>query len=942
MKSFKDFVLNEEANEELIKALEELEYNEKTAYDWPEGLSDKGIDALESASSVEEFNTRKKEIIESLRSNKEGDSSSEEIKAPEQKTKAEKSIEDDIEGLKEYFENNISAGNIDNIFNYLTDRRKVPSGNASGEIVFEKTIKSLNATINSSEAAKADIAIAKKAKNALIFYILFKALIIKASKASGGANLRLYGTTTRSKDLLKAAEYIGNNDIKTFLHTADELCKKVKNFLGNGNTQLNNIIEKYSETDIDDNGLAQLEKEVDNYKHTPSDNVASSGAASSGAAPSSSGNPPEPPKDDTSNGATPSNPGNPPEPPKNSEEGKSSEEGKNSEEAKEIKLTGINAINKNTSQEEFFKIHQEIYGDESGDDLGSYYKQYEKQARNYQDKNDKLYHSSDFNNKDAKEELNNLKESSNVVMDIINNDAYKNIISENIFRGRLNTSKEHTETGRFGWGECLKDFKQIRNKAFTKAQGLFNSIFKENTGVNEKINLIQKYKEVAFKYRRDLEKTLYKFLEHNSYNELGKMGHDLRISARKGFEKTKEILANSKGSKMLEVARKEIASHLENLTPEDFEKAFVDTYQPIVGHYFANYNNSAIKDRDPSVNNKTIEDAAFDAVLNAKELFGVSNKSEMALLAKAIFDKNDEQIIKLIKDWDDNYKNKELINPIRDDLEAANKSGGIHGLSPNNIKYIIDIITPGSTTITESIGSFRAFYEKEMLLESLWQKKEASFNPNKEARNFALYCLLSGMVGEKFKNACATYLRKLDKTPFSNEQYLAAADAYRKEHSGDAAFSKAISVFDANLSVYNNGKGIQGEEDTGGATGNNSATGQDSSQNQRQSDVNNISDQTDNDADSGGSIYGADGTNEDNNVPPKRKPIDIQNARNVNVNSPMRNFLNNVANRNRDRQLAADSVVTEPQATVTTSAVGEAKIPDRLYRQLIRRKIKFM
>ena len=94
MKSFKDFVLNEETNEELIKALEELKYNEEGEYDWPEGLSDKGIEALENASSVEEFDTKKKEIIESLRSNKEGDSSNEETKTPEQKTKAEKSIED--------------------------------------------------------------------------------------------------------------------------------------------------------------------------------------------------------------------------------------------------------------------------------------------------------------------------------------------------------------------------------------------------------------------------------------------------------------------------------------------------------------------------------------------------------------------------------------------------------------------------------------------------------------------------------------------------------------------------------------------------------------------------------------------------------------------------------------------------------------------------------
>ena len=915
MKSFKDFVLlNEEASEELIKTLEELKYNEEGEYDWPDGLSDKGIDALESASSAEEFNTRKKEIIESLRSNKEGDSSSEE-------TKAEKSIEDDIEGLKEYYDKNIGAGNIDNIFKYLGEIRK---GNTV-EQFFENTISSLNASIKEGSQGAAT---ARKAKNTLIFYILFKALELKISKIEGTPSIFGAKLAPKSKDLKNAIKYMENDNIKVFLDTAFDVCEKTRKFLGlnkNGgsNGQFNKLIEKYSNTDIDDEGLFKLEKEIDNYKHIfPKTEPANEPARNGEEAKEIKNEPKTEPANEPKNEPK-TEPANEPknEPASETKNEPKNEPKNDGEEAKEIKLTGINAMNKNTSKEEFFKIHQEIYGDEKGNDLGSYYKQYEKQARDYQDKNDKLYHSSDFDKKGTKEELNNLKESSNVVMDIINNDAYKNIISENIFRGRKNISKERTETGRFGWGECLKDFKQIRSKAFTKAQGLFNSIFKENTGVNEKINLIQKYKEVAFKYRRDLEKTLYKFLEHNSYNEFGKMWHDSRISARKGFEKAKEALANSKDGKMLEVVRKEIASHLENLTPEGFEKAFNDTYKPIVGHYFANYNNSAIKDEDPIVN-KTIEDAAFDAILNAKDLFGVSNKSEMILLAKAIFDKNDNQIIKLIKDWEDNYKNKELINPIRDDLEAVNKSGGIHGLTPLNIKYLVDIILPGETTITESIGSFRAFYEKEMLLETP-QNNKGQFNPKKEARSFALYCLLSGMVGQKFKNACATYLQKLDRTPFSNEQYLAAANAYRKEHSGDADFSKKISMFDAILSVYNNGKGIQGEEDAGGATGNNSAAGKNFDQNQRHHDINNLSDQEE-DSETGARAY--DAPDQDTGIAPARH-LDLRAIR----NDPNYSQTPGAVNR---------SVVTEPQATVTTGAVGSYTIPDRLSKQLIRRKMK--
>lgn len=837
MKSFKEFILNE--NEEKNKYT--LLYKELKDANSTDDIDADNLDKIKEISDVdldgvedeEEF---RKLRIKALRKIEEKMSG----KEPEKGEEEEKDLETDINGLKKLFNDYNLSGKLDNIIKYING---LPKGNNKPRF-FEKIVNEVNINCKKSKEAQ-------DAKNAIIFYILLRSLNKKVAdkftevKEQGGSLSIFDGDVIGGGSLFKSYKNFKNEDVKNFLNTAFDFSSKFSSTIGvnpngSGNGSLLKLVEKCSELDIDEEGLKTIEKEIDNFKvelqqtrlnnhentsnDNSSDNISTNNVSS------------ENKVSDSSENKT-----------NDSSENKIRDDSSNND-SNEINDDGsfksavrnLNNLNSETPEKKFREVHEKLYGDDAGN-LGGYYDKYKQEGLDIQKRNDEL-HKRTIRQKPVEE---------SAVLSVANNEAYKGIISENILRhlGKTNVSAENTENGPNGWKQCFEDLKAIREKAKTKADSIINMIFKGNVGINEKINLIQKYKTVAFKYRQDLSKSVIKYQKANSLNSFGKLAHDIKVSKNKALDKAERTFKNSSAGKMLEVAEKEITSRVDKLTAESFEKAFNDLYKPVVGHYFANYTNTAITNNKDESIGKTVADAAFDAVLLKKDLFGVGNKSELPLLAEKIIryqgeNSEIEKIKTIVRDWDNNYKSKDAIKPIKDDLEYA-KSNPLTNFSHLQIKQYLNAIKPGATIITEGLSNFTAYYYSKILKEGIqwpWQRKNnvqnnaqnnaqnnvqnntqnnaqnnnqsSPINP-KTVRTFALYCLLSSRVTKEFKTDCINYLIKADKTPFSVDDYFKAAEAYKKENANNGEFSKAINSFEANLNVYNNGKGSASEEDNG-------------------------------------------------------------------------------------------------------------------------------
>lgn len=960
MKSFKEFILEAEENEELYAALKNAEdgLDDAELIDKINDITGVNLDGLDG----DEYKNARQEAMQRLQKapNEKGDeeshskmmqkkenSSSDESSEPE-----ERDLETDINGLKNLFNSYKLAGKLDNILKYIDG---LPKGNNKPQF-FEKIVNTVNANCKESQDAR-------DAKNAIIFYILLRALNKKVAdkftelKQQDGALSIFGGDIIGGGSLFKSFKNFKNEDVKNFLSTAFNFSSNFSNTIGvnangSGNGSLLKLIEKCSKLDIDEDGLKTIEKEIDNFKAElhPVQSKAEPDSGNNSGSGNDSGN-----DGGNDGGSIGGNDGG-----NDSGSGDGSNGGNNdgsnistnSTSSNEAKT--VNDLNSETPKDQFEKIHKQIYGDDDND-LGGYYNKYKTEGLEAQKNQDNLH----------KETIRQKPVEESAVLDIINNKAYDGIISENIFRhlGRTNVSAENTENGPNGWKRCFEELKDIRSKAKTKADTLLNQIFKENTGINEKINLIQKYKHAAFEYRQKLSKTVSKFQKANSYNGFGKLAHDMKVSKNKALDKAEEAFKNSSSGKMLEVARKEISSHVDNLKADSFEKAFNDQYKPVVGHYFANYTNAAeINNKDENLN-KSISKAAFDAILNAKDLFGIGNISELPLLAEKIIKYNGdngdiEKIKAIIRDWDNNYKTNQAVNPIKDDLEYA-KANPLANFTHLQVKQYCDAIKSGITTITnESVGSFMSYYYSKILKEELIT--EWPFNRNNQQngqsgqngqpapidkkliRTFALYCLMSTKTTEDFKSACANYLIEQDKVQYTPEQYFKAVEAFRQKHANDASFTKSISQFDAVLGVYNNGNAAS-EEDTG--TNNNASENPEVKPN----NINNINNLSNQEEDSGTGARAYDAPDQDTD-PDAGKPTPSKGT----VNRAGQNVLNNMnarraAERGYQNGTAINnngyknqdfSVVAEPQATVTTGAVGSYTIPDRLSKQLIRRKMK--
>lgn len=201
---------------------------------------------------------------------------------------------------------------------------------------------------------------------------------------------------------------------------------------------------------------------------------------------------------------------------------------------------------------------------------------------NEQKKNDELYNKSHR----QKEQV-----SENVIFDAIENnklvseglkDTLRRAKNNGLVIGRSNISAEHTENAKGGWKETRDEMIEINNVYYNKAKTIVNK-YGEITGTSQRHSLLIKLKEIRNKYSKELTDSLTHAMKRNRYSELGAMKHDARKGAMNVKDKAYEIYKNSslgRANAMDQEDAKNKASKIDSSAFKDFDEKVL----PIICH----------------------------------------------------------------------------------------------------------------------------------------------------------------------------------------------------------------------------------------------------------------------------------------------------------------------------------------------------------------------
>lgn len=473
--------------------------------------------------------------------------------------------------------------------------------------------------------------------------------------------------------------------------------------------------------------------------------------------------------------------------------------------------------------------------------------------------------------------------------------------------GRVNIGNNERNTN--SWNKCLIDLRKKQVATLNKAKTIMAKMFDNINSVSKKGNLLVDLKKLDSNYKSSMTAIFIDYRKANSYNGIGAMAHDLRVAGLKGAKKAKEAEENSKFGQESKIINQNIENKIESINAQSLDKYIQEDLRDVFAYAVLNQSNPMVlqePDVDSDTGKMTVIKSAFNAVANNNEVFGVGNERELMVFLGKLLEKSkeDQEIGRWLANYKGVYDKKKLMKPIRNVIFDLNKvSGSISKKLSNSPDPYADICSALGLTqenLHECVKSFKEYY---LLTEQLFKRnpkpqQSATFT-DEEKKSLATLCLLAAVGKPNDQKLSAL------KTP--------AASIVLSKIGRDEAISQHLTIDDiiksAQKFVEENSdkvnKAAQGlmtlinkepqpqpqptEQPTTQPQQQQPAAGQNG-----QTNVNDISAQND-DSETGGTDYHyADG----------------------------------------------ESVVTTPQATVTTGAVGGYTIPDRLTKQLIRRRIK--
>ena len=477
--------------------------------------------------------------------------------------------------------------------------------------------------------------------------------------------------------------------------------------------------------------------------------------------------------------------------------------------------------------------------------------------------------------------------------------------------GRVNISNNERNTN--SWNKCLIDLRKKQVATLNKAKTIMAKMFDNINSVSKKGNLLVDLKKLDSNYNSSMTAIFIDYRKANSYNGIGAIAHDVRVAGLKGAKKAKEAEENSKFGQESKIINQNIENKIESINTQSLDKYIQEDLRDVFAYAVLNQSNPMVlqePDVDSDTGKMTVIKSALNAVANNNEVFGVGNERELMVFLGKLLEKSkeDQEIGRWLANYKGVYDKKKLMKPIRNVIFDLNKvSGSISKKLSNSPDPYADICSALGLTkenLHECVKSFKDYY---LLTEQLFKRNPkpqqlATFT-DEERKSLATLCLLAA-VGKPDNQKLSAL-----KTP--------AASIVLSKIGRDEAISQHLTINDiiksAQKFVEENSdkvnKAVQGlmtfvnkePQPQPQPQPTKQPTTQPQPQQQQptagqngQTNVNDISAQND-DSETGGTDYHyADG----------------------------------------------ESVITTPQATVTTGAVGGYTIPDRLAKQLIRRRIK--
>lgn len=326
----------------------------------------------------------------------------------------------------------------------------------------------------------------------------------------------------------------------------------------------------------------------------------------------------------------------------------------------------VAALTIKSSNEEVKKAIDEYFGSEDGNNKGKVYDKILQRMIDSQKENDELYKSSLHKNEEQK--------ASSIVTEGILKQKIKNATPS---FGRINISAQKTENS---WKEYKDDLEHLavsyRNKANAIAEKMGGII-----SIAKKGDYLVKLKKLSHDYESTMFDVFAKAKKVNSYNELGKIGHDLRNDLHAGAEKVKEMRANSKAGQVKAATEENLNEKISNITVKELNK-IPEGYRDVFAYAMLNQSNPlTFQEKDVgSETNETVIKAVLSGLSKEYETFGVGSEKEAVMFMKQLFDskfQNDSAIKEWLKKYNHNYMEQKNVKSLTEPIMNVKKSWNI-------------------------------------------------------------------------------------------------------------------------------------------------------------------------------------------------------------------------------------------------------------------------
>ena len=480
--------------------------------------------------------------------------------------------------------------------------------------------------------------------------------------------------------------------------------------------------------------------------------------------------------------------------------------------------------------------------------------------------------------------------------------------------GRVNLSNNQRNEN--SWNKCINELRNKQIATLGKAKNLASNLFDKINSVSKKGDIIYKLKKLESNYSTSMTSIYMDYRRANSYNGIGALAHDIRVGGMKAGKKAKEFKKGTKAGQEAEIINQNIESKLQNINAQSLDKYIPENLRDVFAYAVLNQSNPMIlqePDVDSDTGKMTVSKSAFNAVANNNEVFGVGNEQELSVfLAKLLKKANkDPELGAWLTKYKGIYDNKKAMMPIRNAIFDFKKHSKqiTYKLKNSQNPYgdICAALGISSENLQESVKSFKDYYLLNEWFGKAKQNNEAtpaSFT-DEEKKSLAALCLLAavGMPNEpKFSSlkeaAAKMVLSKIGRDEqimqkLSTTEIISAAQKYVNENS-----DKVNPAVQGLMAIIKNAEQKQGQDTQNNQNSQNSQNAQNAQNTQNAQNAQN----TQNRSATGAGYLKSKGINNDQ---------DFKNA------------MDELGN----------------YSVVTSDAVGESKIPDRLYRKMIRRRI---